>query len=98
MRHRGSAILDNARRVLGDAVADACGPVLGLDDEGELRSVWRRSGHDRFWIHGGNFMLVRNYSKYLALQIQADLAGVDLPALGRVFDRGSTGPTLGDVR
>ncbi|ORM02952.1 flavin-containing monooxygenase [Prescottella equi] len=76
-------ILDTARRVLGDAVADACGPVWGLDDEGELRSVWRRSGHDRFWIHGGNFMLVRNYSKYLALQIQADLAGVDLPALGR---------------
>lgn len=75
-------ILDTARRVLGDAVADACGPVWGLDDEGELRSVWRRSGHDRFWIHGGNFMMVRNYSKYLALQIQADLAGVELPALG----------------
>ncbi|PTR24145.1 putative flavoprotein involved in K+ transport [Rhodococcus sp. OK519] len=75
-------ILDTARRVLGDTVADACGPVWGLDDEGELRSVWRRSGHDRFWINGGNFMLVRNYSKYLALQIQADLAGVELPALG----------------
>lgn len=76
-------ILDTARRVLGDSVADACGPVWGLDDEGELRSVWRQSGHDRFWIHGGNFMLVRNYSKYLALQIKADLAGVELPALGR---------------
>ena len=75
-------ILDTARRVLGDAVADACGPVWGLDDEGELQSVWRRSGHDRFWIQGGNFLLVRNYSKYLALQIRADLAGIDLPALG----------------
>ncbi|MCL2534209.1 MAG: NAD(P)/FAD-dependent oxidoreductase [Nocardiaceae bacterium] len=75
-------ILDTARRVLGDAVADACGPVWGLDDEGELQSVWRRSGHDRFWIHGGNFLLVRNYSKYLALQIKADLAGIELPELG----------------
>ncbi|NRI66175.1 NAD(P)/FAD-dependent oxidoreductase [Rhodococcus sp. MS16] len=74
-------ILDTARRVLGDAVADACGPVWDLDDEGELQSVWRASGHDRFWIHGGNFMLVRNYSKYLALQIKADLTGVELPTL-----------------
>lgn len=74
-------ILDTARRVLGDAVADACGPVWDLDDEGELQSVWRASGHDRFWIHGGNFMLVRNYSKYLALQITADLAGIALPTL-----------------
>ncbi|WP_305094143.1 NAD(P)/FAD-dependent oxidoreductase [Prescottella sp. R16] len=72
-------ILDTVRRVLGDTVADVCHPVWDLDDEGELRSVWRRSGHDRFWIHGGNFMLVRNYSKYLALQIKADLAGIALP-------------------
>lgn len=75
-------IIDTARRVLGDAVADACGPVWGLDEEGELQSVWRRSGHDGFWIQGGNFMLVRSYSKYLALQIKADLAGVALPSLG----------------
>ncbi|MGW0173993.1 flavin-containing monooxygenase [Rhodococcus sp. NPDC003322] len=75
-------ILDTARRVLGDSVADACGPVWDLDDEGELRSVWRRSGHDRFWIHGGNLALVRTYGRYLALQIKADLAGIELPALG----------------
>ncbi|MFD6857596.1 flavin-containing monooxygenase [Rhodococcus sp. NPDC060090] len=75
-------ILDTARRILGDAVADACGPVWDLDDEGELRSVWRRSGHDRFWIHGGNLALVRTYGRYLALQIKADLEGIELPALG----------------
>ncbi|MDG3012194.1 NAD(P)/FAD-dependent oxidoreductase [Rhodococcus sp. D2-41] len=74
-------ILETARNILGDDVADACTPVWGLDDEGELRSVWRRSGHDRFWLNGGNFMLVRNYSKYLALQIKADLAGIELPGL-----------------
>lgn len=75
-------IVDTARKVLGDAVADACGSVWDLDEEGELRTVWRRSGHDGFWIHGGNFQLVRNYGKYLALQIKADLAGVALPTLG----------------
>lgn len=75
-------ILDTARLLLGDAVADVCGPVWDLDDEGELRSVWRWSGHDRFWIHGGNLAMVRTYGRYLALQIKADLAGIELPALG----------------
>lgn len=74
-------ILDIARRVLGDAVADQCGPVWGLDDEGEIRSVWRRSGHDGFWFSGGNLTLARIYNKYLALQIKADLDGIDLPSV-----------------
>lgn len=74
-------IHDTARRVLGDAVADKCGPVWGLDDEGELRSVWRRSGHDGFWFSGGNLTMSRVYNKYLALQIKADLAGVELPSV-----------------
>ncbi|MGW4578561.1 hypothetical protein ACWELP_07675 [Rhodococcus aetherivorans] len=54
---------------------------LGLDDEGEIRSVWRRSGHDGFWFSGGNLTLARIYNKYLALQIKADLDGIDLPSV-----------------
>ncbi len=63
---------ESARQLLGDTVADRCSPVWGLDDEGELRTIWRRSGHDRFWFMGGNLQQARTYSKFLALQIKAD--------------------------
>lgn len=63
---------ESARQLLGDKVADRCTPVWGLDHEGELRTIWRRSGHDRFWFMGGNLQQARTYSKFLALQIKAD--------------------------
>ena len=63
---------ESARQLLGDEVADRCSPVWGLDDEGELRTIWRRSGHERFWFMGGNLQQARTYSKFLALQIKAD--------------------------
>jgi putative flavoprotein involved in K+ transport len=63
---------ESARQLLGDVVADRCSPVWGLDDEGELRTIWRRSGHDRLWFMGGNLQQARTYSKFLALQIKAD--------------------------
>jgi cation diffusion facilitator CzcD-associated flavoprotein CzcO len=72
---------ESARRLLGDKVADRCRPVWGLDDEGELRTIWRRSGHDRLWFMGGNLQQARTYSKFLALQIKADEEGL-LPDAG----------------
>ena len=63
---------ESARQLLGDKVADRCSPVWGLDDEGELRTIWRHSGHDRLWFMGGNLQQARTYSKFLALQIKAD--------------------------
>ncbi len=62
---------ESARALLGDAVADRCTPVWGLDDEGELRTIWRDSGHDCFWFMGGNLHQSRHYSKFLALKIKA---------------------------
>lgn len=70
---------ETARRLLGDAVADRCTPVWGLDEEGELNTIWRRSGHPRFWFMGGSLQLARVYSRFLALQIKADLAGISRP-------------------
>jgi putative flavoprotein involved in K+ transport len=67
---------DRARQLFGDAVADRCGEVWGLDDEGELRTIWRRSGHPGFWFMGGNMHQARHYSKFLALQIAAEEHGV----------------------
>jgi cation diffusion facilitator CzcD-associated flavoprotein CzcO len=68
---------ESARRIFGDAVADRCGDVWGLDDEGELRSMWRPSGHPGFWFTGGSLLLTRIFSRYLAIQIAASLDGLD---------------------
>lgn len=62
---------ETARQLFGSEVADRCKPVWGLDEEGELRGVWRRSGQDGLWFMGGNLQQARIYSKYLALQIKA---------------------------
>ncbi|KAK0744863.1 hypothetical protein B0T21DRAFT_407937 [Apiosordaria backusii] len=50
--------------------------VWGIDEEGELRSIWRRSGHPGYWLAGGNFALCRYYSRMLALQIKAIEEGI----------------------
>lgn len=65
-----------ARGLFGDAVADSCAPVWGVDDEGELSGVWRRSGREGLWFMGGNFNLIRPNSLLLALQIKAIEEGI----------------------
>lgn len=67
---------ESARRLLGDEVADQCTEVWGLDAEGELRTIWRRSGHPGFWFMGGNLHQARHYSSFLALQIKAAEEGL----------------------
>jgi putative flavoprotein involved in K+ transport len=62
---------ESARRLFGDEVADRVTPVWGLDRDGELRTMWRRSGHPGLWFMGGNLHQARHYSKMLALQIKA---------------------------
>ncbi|KAJ0426822.1 hypothetical protein BJY00DRAFT_320451 [Aspergillus carlsbadensis] len=69
--------LESVRRVLGSDVADRCNKeVWGLDEAGEIRTVWRPSGHPGFWLMGGNLAQSRVYSKFLALQIAATEAGL----------------------
>jgi hypothetical protein len=57
------------RLIFGDEVADRVASVWGLDEEGEFRTVWQRTGHPGFWFMGGNLALCRYYSQLLALQI-----------------------------
>ena len=64
---------ETARSLLGDEIADRCGPVWGLDPEGELRGVWRRTGQPGLWFMGGNLAMARFYGRFLALQLAADL-------------------------
>ncbi|KAL1967110.1 hypothetical protein VTN77DRAFT_3634 [Rasamsonia byssochlamydoides] len=65
-----------AREILGDEVADRIGNIWGFDEEGEMRTIWRRSGHPGFWFMGGNLALCRYYSRILALQIKALEEGI----------------------
>ncbi|KAI0532866.1 hypothetical protein GGR58DRAFT_517393 [Xylaria digitata] len=58
------------RLMFGDEVADKVGDVWGFNDEGEIRTIWQRSGHPGFWFHGGNLAMCRYYSRLLALQIK----------------------------
>ncbi|KPM35819.1 hypothetical protein AK830_g10756 [Neonectria ditissima] len=64
------------RTIFGDEVADAVGDVWGFNDEGEIRTIWQRTGHPGFWFHGGNLALCRYFSKLLALQIKGLEEGV----------------------
>lgn len=53
----------------------------GIDDEGEIRGMWKRHLRlDNFWVMGGYTQQHRWHSRTLALQIKAALAGVLPPA------------------
>lgn len=70
-------MVTSARKILGDKVADRCKDVWDLDDEGEIRAMWRPSGHPHFWFMGGSLALCRIYSRLLALQIKAVEEGLN---------------------
>lgn len=67
---------ESVRTLFGDEVATRVGPVWGLDGEGEVRAMWRRTGQPGLWIMGGSLQQCRPYSKYLALQIKGCLEGL----------------------
>jgi hypothetical protein len=50
--------------------------VWGFDEEGELRMMWRKTGHEGLWFMGGNLALSRYYSRMLALQLKALHEGI----------------------
>lgn len=76
--------------------ADALGPCWGLGSgvrgdpgpwQGELRNMWKPTAHPALWFHGGNLALSRFYSKFVAMQIKARMAGLDTPVYGRPTPR-----------
>lgn len=64
------------RKIFGDEIADRVKDVWGFDEEGELRTMWRKSGHPGFWFMGGNLALCRWFSRRLALQIKGLEEGI----------------------
>ncbi|KAK5662687.1 hypothetical protein OQA88_8603 [Cercophora sp. LCS_1] len=67
----------HTRQIFGDAVADQVGDIWGWDEEGEMRGIWKKSGHPGFWFMGGNMAMCRYYSRLVALQIKASLERLD---------------------
>lgn len=73
--------------LISPEVADRLGKVWGLGSdtpkdpgpwEGELRNMGKPTQVENFWIHGGSLHQCRHYSLYLALQLKARLAGLEL--------------------
>ena len=59
------------RRFLGDEIADRIGEVWGIDAEGEMSNMWKRTAQEGVWFMGGGLTQCRVYSLHLALQIKA---------------------------
>ncbi|KAK6461869.1 hypothetical protein DFJ63DRAFT_323289 [Scheffersomyces coipomensis] len=66
-----SNMKDSSKRFVESEVVDKLKPVWGLDEEGEIKTMWRDSGQKAFWFMGGNLALSRYFSKLLALKIIA---------------------------
>ncbi|KAL0575845.1 hypothetical protein V5O48_006135 [Marasmius crinis-equi] len=55
-------------------------PIWGLNEEGELNSVWKDTGVPGVWVGIGNLAMCRYWSEILSLQIKSSLMGDVLPA------------------
>lgn len=71
---------EGIRRLLGDEVADRVGPIWGFDENYVMRNMWQRTAQDGFWVMGGSLIDCRLYSRFLALQIRAELSNLPTPA------------------
>jgi putative flavoprotein involved in K+ transport len=78
-------------RIVSREVGDVIGTCWGLGSgtrndpgpwHGELRNMYKPLAHSNLWVHGGNLALSRFFSKFLALQIKARMAGIDTPVYG----------------
>ncbi|MGI4940287.1 MAG: flavin-containing monooxygenase [Janthinobacterium lividum] len=64
------------RRALGQEIADRIGPVWGIDEDGELGNMFKRTPQPGLWFIAGGLAQCRINSKYLALQIKATELGI----------------------
>ncbi|EJD51236.1 FAD/NAD(P)-binding domain-containing protein [Auricularia subglabra TFB-10046 SS5] len=59
------------RDVFGDELFEQTTDVWGLDGQGEIKGIYRPSGHSAFWYAAGDFGHARFLGRFLALQILA---------------------------
>ncbi len=61
-------------QLFGKDVAEKVGEVWGFNEKTqELRNMWVRTGQPGLWFTGGAFSQCRIYSKYMAMQVKAEL-------------------------
>ncbi|SOD74659.1 catio diffusion facilitator CzcD-associated flavoprotein CzcO [Jatrophihabitans sp. GAS493] len=70
---------EGVRRLLGDEVAEKVGPIWGFDENGTMANMWQRTAQPGFWVMGGALMEARFQSRFLAVQIKAELEGLAPP-------------------
>ncbi|HYG56044.1 MAG TPA: NAD(P)/FAD-dependent oxidoreductase [Burkholderiales bacterium] len=63
-------------KLFGKAVAERVGPIWGFGEGQELRNMFQRTAQPGLWFIAGSFAQCRIYSRYLALQIQAQELGL----------------------
>ncbi|KAH6988273.1 putative flavin-containing monooxygenase [Ilyonectria sp. MPI-CAGE-AT-0026] len=78
------------REILGSKVADRMEDFWGIDVEGEIRGSCRPCGQPNLWMNGGTCSYARYMSRFIALQVRADLDGTPL-------NRGSASRETGDT-
>ncbi|CAG8031743.1 unnamed protein product [Penicillium olsonii] len=71
-----SNTIDSIRATLGERIASQCGPIWGIDEEGEYKTAYRETGVPNMWIMVGFLPMTRYASKLLALRLKALKEGV----------------------
>jgi cation diffusion facilitator CzcD-associated flavoprotein CzcO len=59
------------KQLLGESIAEKIGPIWGLNADGEMSNMWKRTPQAGLWFVGGSFSNCRIFSRYVALQIKA---------------------------
>jgi cation diffusion facilitator CzcD-associated flavoprotein CzcO len=71
-----SNTIDSVRATLGEKIASQCGPIWGIDEEGESKGAGRETGVPNLWITVGFLPYTRFHSKTLALRLKALQEGI----------------------
>ncbi|KAJ5776322.1 uncharacterized protein N7511_001333 [Penicillium nucicola] len=71
-----SNTIDSIRNTLGEKIASQCGPIWGIDEEGEYKTAYRETGVPNMWIMVGFLPMTRYASRLLALRLKALKEGV----------------------
>ncbi|TXT05778.1 uncharacterized protein COLE_07098 [Cutaneotrichosporon oleaginosum] len=74
-----SSAVDSVKATLGEEIASRCGPIWGIDEEGEFRSAYKHSGVDNLWMMVGYLPYTRYHSKRMAIRLKALIEGVSPP-------------------
>lgn len=74
-----SNTIDSVRATLGEEIAGKCGPIWGVDEEGEFKTAYRETGVPNFWIMVGFLPMSRYHSKLLAMRLKALSEGISPP-------------------